>query len=157
MPLQIIGQSPLPLERFASMRTRASACVRACVRRAQGSADSGTLRASCIRIYIYISRWCKSGWRTPEKAPFFGIGVHVVTTIVLSFLLSSPLLSPFLFFWRRKRSSKSSLVSSPVSSRSRMYGSSNEQWNEYWKDGGGAINNDSRDENGDSRRIRWKG
>lgn len=31
-----------------------------------------------------------------------------------------------------------------------MYGSSNEQWNEYWKDGGGAINNDSRDENGDS-------
>lgn len=96
MPLQIIGQSPLPLERFASMRTRASACVRACVRRAQGSADSGTLRASCIRIYIYISRWCKSGWRTPEKAPFFGIGVHVVTTIVLSSLLSSPLLFSLL-------------------------------------------------------------
>lgn len=156
MPLQIIGQSPLPLERFASMRTRASACVRACVRRAQGSADSGTLRASCIRIYIYIPL-VQVGVAHPRKAPFFGIGVHVVTTIVLSSLLSSPLLSPFLFFWRRKRSSKSSLVSSPVSSRSRMYGSSNEQWNEYWKDGGGAINNDSRDENGDSRRIRWKG
>lgn len=78
------------------MRTRASACVRACVRRAQGSADSGTLRASCIRIYIYISRWCKSGWRTPEKAPFFGIGVHVVTTIVLSSLLSSLLLFSLL-------------------------------------------------------------
>lgn len=69
MPLQIIGQSPLPLERFASMRTRASACVRACVRRAQGSADSGTLRASCIRIYIYIPL-VQVGVAHPRKSPF---------------------------------------------------------------------------------------
>lgn len=71
MPLQIIGQSPLPLERFASMRTRASACVRACVRRAQGSADSGTLRASCIRIYIYIYiPLVQVGVAHPRKSPF---------------------------------------------------------------------------------------
>lgn len=156
MPLQIIGQSPLPLERFASMRTRASACVRACVRRAQGSADSGTLRASCIRVYIYIYPVGASRGGAPPKKPL-SLGLVYTSLLRLSFPPSSPLLSSFLFFWRRKRSSKSSLVSSPVSSRSRMYGSSNEQWNEYWKDGGGAINNDSRDENGDSRRIRWKG
>lgn len=125
------------------------ACVRACV--AQGSADSGTLRASCIRIYIYIPLVQVA----PPKKPL-SLGLVYTSLLRLSFPPSSPLPSSFLFFWRRKRSSKSSLVSSPVSSRSRMYGSSNEQWNEYWKDGGGAINNDSRDENGDSHRIRWK-
>lgn len=81
------------------MRTRASACVRACVRRAQGSADSGTLRASCIRIYIYIPL-VQVGVAHPRKAPFFGIGVHVVTTIVLSSLLSSPL--PFSLLLAKK-------------------------------------------------------
>lgn len=83
MPLQIIGQSPLPLERLASMRTRASACVRACVRRAQGSADSGTLRASCM--YIYIA----SRGSAPPKKPL-SLGLVYTSLLRLSFpLLSS--------------------------------------------------------------------
>lgn len=78
------------------MRTRASACVRACVRASRRGRLTVGRYALRVYVYIYISRWCKSGWRTPEKAPFFGIGVHVVTTIVLSSLLSSPLLFSLL-------------------------------------------------------------
>lgn len=63
MPLQIIGQSPLPLERLASMRTRASACVRACVAR-KGRLTVGRY---ALRVCIYI---LQVGVAHPRKSPF---------------------------------------------------------------------------------------
>lgn len=51
--------------RKARVHENARLCVCACVRRAQGSADSGTLRASCMYIYIL-----QVGVAHPRKSPF---------------------------------------------------------------------------------------